>query len=199
MAGFALTLEAETAQRIAASERLYRVGLSTVVIATLSSALLAFARYATLKPVNSLLAQLAMIFFLGDSFLALVVRMCGFVRLHLYLSAQTAGAGTSAAQQLTDLIRSIAGATENLGGICFGIGLLLFFCLFLKSRYIPRVLSALGLCASVIWTGLYFANLVFPEQHVLFQRICFPLMGLADVTTGFYLMLFAVKTGVHGN
>jgi hypothetical protein len=59
----------ETAIRIAASERLYRLGLSVGVSATLSSALLAFSLYATLKPVNSLLAQLAMIFSLGDSFL----------------------------------------------------------------------------------------------------------------------------------
>lgn len=45
-------------------------------------ALLAFALYVTLKPVNSLLAQLGIIFSLGDSFLALMVRMCSFVRLH---------------------------------------------------------------------------------------------------------------------
>jgi hypothetical protein len=84
---------AETAARIAASQRLYRVALSSVVLVTLSSALLAFALYVTLKPVSSLLAQLAMIFSLGDSFVALVVRMCGFVRLHLYITAQSTGAG----------------------------------------------------------------------------------------------------------
>jgi hypothetical protein len=190
---------AEIAKRIAASERLYRVGLSTVVIATLSSALLAFALYATLRPVNSLLAQLAMIFSLGDSFLALIVRMCSFVRVRLYISAQTVGDGTIAPQALADLTKNIAGATENLGGISFGIGSLLFFYLFFKSRYIPRVLSALGLSASVIWTSLYFANLVFPEPHALFLYICFPPMALADVLTGFYLVLFAVKTEVRGN
>ncbi len=191
---------AEIATRIAASERLYRVALSTVVIANpLGSALLAFALYATLRPVNRLLAQLAMIFSLEDSFLALIVRMCGFVRVHLYTSAQTVGAGPIAAPALADLMRSIAGATENLGGICFGIGSALFFYLFFKSRYIPRVLSALGLSASVLWTGLYFANLVFPEQRALFQYICIPPMALADVITGFYLTLFAVKTEVHGN
>jgi hypothetical protein len=92
---------AETAKRIVASERLYRVGLSAVVIVTLSSAVLAFALYATLKPVNSLLAQLAMIFSLQDSFLALVVRMCGFVRLHLYISAQMVGADAVAAERVT--------------------------------------------------------------------------------------------------
>jgi hypothetical protein len=59
----------------------------------------------------------------------------------------------------------------------------------------------LGLMASAIWTGLYFANLVFPEHHALFQYICFPPMALAEVVTGFYLMLFAVgakpKTLLH--
>jgi len=39
---------AESARRIAASERLYRLALSTGVLASLSSALLAFALYATL-------------------------------------------------------------------------------------------------------------------------------------------------------
>lgn len=185
---------AETAKRIAASERLYRVGLSTVMIASLGSVLLAFALYATLKPVNGLLAQLAMIFTVGDSFLALVVRMCGFVRLHYYTSAQTPEGGTIPTQALADLMRSIADATENIGGISFGIGSLLFFYLFFKSRYIPRILSTLGLCASVIWIGLYLASLVFPEHRSQFQLICFPPMGFADVVTGIYLLLFAVKT-----
>ena len=59
---------AETARRIAVSERLYRAALSIVVIVSLSSAMLAFALYATLQAVNRLLAQLGMIFCLGDSF-----------------------------------------------------------------------------------------------------------------------------------
>lgn len=190
---------AEMAARVAASERLYRLALSTVVIATLSSALLAFALYATLRPVNCLLAQLAMIFSLEDSFLALIVRMCGFARLHLFVSAQGVGFGPIAAQELADLMRTIAGITENLGGTCFGIGSALFFFLFFKSRYIPTILSALGLCASVIWTGLYLANLVLPERHALFLYICLPPMALADVATGFYLMLFAVKSEMLGS
>ena len=134
------------------------MALSSVLIVTLSSALLAFALYATLKPVDNLLAQLALIFNLGDSFLAMLVRMCGFVRLHYYLAPQT---GSLSGEQLSDLLRTIAGATENIGGISFGIGSCLSFYLFLKSRYIPRPISVLGLIASVIWTSLYFANLVF--------------------------------------
>lgn len=139
-----------------------------------------------------MLAQLAMIFTLEDSFLALIVRMCGFARVHLYASAQSVASGmtsiqTLSVQTLSDLIRSIADITENLGGICFGIGLLLFFYLFFRSRYLPRILSALGLFASTLWIALYFASLIFRQQHELFQRISFPPMGLATVGTGFYL------------
>ena len=184
---------AETAKRIAESERLYRVVLSSAVNVPLSAALLAFALYVTLKPVNSFLAQLAMIFNLLDASLGCVVRICDFVKLHLYTSSQLVGAGTISMQVLTDLMRSIAGTTENIGGIFFGIGLLLFFYLFFKSRYIPRILSAVGLFASVIWIGLYFAKLVFPEHRAVFRYICFPPMLVADVATGFWLMVFAVK------
>ena len=116
--------------------------------------------------------------------------MCGFARMHLYVSAQNSGAGPVAAQALVDLMRTIGSTTENLGGVCFGIGSALFFYLFFKSRYIPRFLSGLGVCASVIWTGLYLANLIFPEDHALFRYIFFPPMAIADIATGFYLMLF---------
>jgi hypothetical protein len=189
----------ETTKRIASSEHLYRAALSTVVIVTLSSAVLGFALYVTLKPINRVLAQLGMIFWLGDSFLGLVVRMCDFVRLHLDVSAQSDAVGTVTAEPLVELMRSIAGTTENIGGISFGIGSLLFFCLFVKSGYIPRVLSYLGLVASAIWAILYFANLVFPEQHRVFQYICFPPMALTDVLTGFWLALFSIKRRALGN
>lgn len=59
--------------------------------------------------------------------------------------------------------------------------------------------AALGLFVSVIWTVLYFVNLVFPQKHALFQYICFPLMALGHVTIGFYLTLFAVKSEIGGN
>src|SRR5450759_5504132 len=51
---------AETAKRVVASERLYRVALASELIEILSTLLLAFALYVTLKPVDKILAQIAM-------------------------------------------------------------------------------------------------------------------------------------------
>jgi voltage-gated potassium channel Kch len=53
---------AEIAERIRASEHLIRLGLTSLVIEFLSAVVFAFALYVTLRPVNSLVALLAMIF-----------------------------------------------------------------------------------------------------------------------------------------
>ena len=184
----------EIAHRITAGERLYRVGLTLQLLGTLSGALLFFAFYATLKPVNSLLAQLAMILGLLDTPLGLVVRMCGFVRAQLFISAEQPGAGTAPVKAFSDLMRSIATLTENIGGIAFGMGLLLVFYLFWKSGYIPRILSGLGLLASALWVAMYLASLVFPENRGLLMRICYAPGAVALVGTGLWLIVFTIKT-----
>lgn len=190
----------ETAKRVVASERLYRVALSSELIETLSALLLGFALYVTLKPVNRFLAQLAMCWRLGESFIGCVAMIFGFVRLRLYSSTQPFGTLTNdQSQALMDLTRQAASAAGNIDVICFGIGSTLFFYLFLKSAYIPRILSAFGMFASVVWTIMYFGSLIFPERIATIQYICFALMGIAEVTTGFWLMLFAVKTQARGD
>lgn len=191
---------AETAQRVVASERLYRVALSSELIETLSALLLAFALYVTLKPVDELLAQMAMYWRLGESFIGCVGMIFSFVKLRLYSSTQPLGAlGTDQSQALVNLTRQAAGAAGNIGVICFGIGSTLFFYLFFKSRYIPRILSAFGVFASISWTIMYFGNLIFSEHTATIQYICWALMAVAEVTTGFWLMLFAVKTQARGD
>ena len=85
----------ETAKRVVASERLYRVALSSELIETLSALLLGFALYVTLKPVNRFLAQLAMCWRLGESFIGCVAMIFGFVRLRLYSSTQPFGTLTN--------------------------------------------------------------------------------------------------------
>ncbi len=185
---------AETAKRIVVSERLYRVALSSELIETLSALVLAFALYVTLKPVDKLLAQIAMYWRLGESFIGCVGMIFAFVRLRLYTSPQLLGVlGADQSQALVDLTRHAGVAAYNIGVMCFSIGSLLFFYLFFRSRYIPRILSAFGVFASVIVTIMCFGNMIFPEHAATLQYGWAP-MAIAEVTTGIWLMLFAVKT-----
>src|ERR1035441_247339 len=72
---------AEIAKRVAASEHLYRAALASELIETLSAVLLAFALYVTLKPIDKLLAQIAMYWRLGESFIGGAGMILGYVRL----------------------------------------------------------------------------------------------------------------------
>src|SRR5882762_2793943 len=89
---------AEKATRVVASEHLYRVALSSELIETLSAVLLAFALYVTLKPVDKLLAQIAMYWRLGESFIGGVGMIGGFLRLSLYSSQSIGALGTGQSQ-----------------------------------------------------------------------------------------------------
>ncbi len=184
----------ETAKRVVSSEHLYRVALSSELVETLSAVLLAFALYVTLKPVDKFLAQVAMYWRLGEAFIGGAGMIVGFARLHLYTSSKSIGAlGTDQSQVLVDLTRNAGFAAYNISAIFFSIGSILFCYLFFKSKYIPRILSAFGVFASFVVTIMCFGSLIFPEHAATLQYGWAP-MAIAEVTTGIWLMLFAVKT-----
>jgi len=190
---------AETAKRVVASEHLYRVALSSALIETLSATLLAFALYVTLKPVDKLLAQIAMYWRLGESFIGGAGMIFGFMKLGLYTSPQSLGAlGTDQSQALLDLTRHAGFAAYNISAIFFSIGSILFCYLFFKSRYIPRILSAFGVFASVVVTIICFGSLIFPERAATLQYGWAP-MAIAEVTTGFWLLLKGVNVQPRDN
>jgi len=182
---------AETAKRITASEHLYRTAICMELIETMSAALLAFALYVILKPIDSLLAQLAMYFRLGESFLGAVGVMFAFLRLHLFIGPQPNAAAIDRSEALADLLGH---AGSNISAIFFSIGSALFFYLFFKSRYIPKALSAFGVFASIVVTIMLFAILIFPEHEAALNFGWAP-MAIAEVATGLWLMAFAGKTG----
>ena len=178
---------AETAQRITASERLYRLGLLIELTETLSALLLGFALYATLRPVDKLLAQLGMYWRMAESLIGAVGVIFGFVALRAYTSSQPA----EQSQTIVELTRYLGNGTYNVGALCFSIGSVIFFYLFFKSKYIPEWLSVLGIFASVMVTIICLGTLLFPEYRKTLNYGWAP-MAIAEIVTGLWLM-FAVR------
>ncbi|HXM22176.1 MAG TPA: DUF4386 domain-containing protein [Terriglobales bacterium] len=109
---------AETAKRVVASEHLYRVALSSELIETLSAVLLAFSLCVTLKPVDKLLATIAMYCGLGESFIGGAGMIVDFVGLRLYTSPQSIGTlGTDQSQTLVGLTGDAGFAAYNKGSV----------------------------------------------------------------------------------
>jgi hypothetical protein len=149
----------EKAKRVVESEHLYRLALCTELIETMSAALLAFALYVTLKPVNKLLAQLAMYWRLGESFIGGTGVILGFSELGLYTSSNAGGqTGIAQAQLIEDMNHHAGFAVYNISALFFSIGSLLFFYLF-TNRVYSRVQSFIGLFA------------YYSDDHVLLQPV----------------------------
>ncbi len=185
---------AETANRVVASEHLYRASLCLGLVETLSALPLAVALYVTLKPFDKLLAQMAMYFRLGESFIGGVGVIFSFLKLHIYDSPPpTAALGSDQSRALVDLMGHAGWVQYNVSAIFFSIGSILFCYLFFKSRYIPRILSTLGVFASVVVTIILFGSLIFPERAGTLQYGWAP-MAIAEVALGIWLMAFSVKT-----
>ncbi|MGB7593369.1 MAG: DUF4386 family protein, partial [Terriglobia bacterium] len=66
------------------------------------------------------------------------------------------------------------------------------FYLFLRSNYIPKVLSALGLFGSALVTIVCFGSLILPQHAKLLQFGWGPL-ALAEILVGLWLLFKGVN------
>lgn len=155
---------AETAQNIVAHERLFRLGIASNLTVFSVDVVLITGLYIVLKPVHRGVALLAAAWGLVETSILMGVTLSDFGVLGIlggddYLQAFDAG-------QLQALARLSVGAH----GDAYGVGLVLAglrstaFCwLWFQSRFIPRVLAAWGVAASVLMGACAFAFIVFPE------------------------------------
>jgi hypothetical protein len=190
---------AETAHRIMGAELLYRFGLSCQLITSVCCIFLAMGLYMTVKPINNNLALFALLFRLAESTLGCASGILSFVVLNLYLGAHSANAFN--ATLLSVFMNLFTGARSiefNVAMVLLGIGSILFFYLFLKSSYIPKVLSAWSLFASALFTLVSFAFLLFPQYSKILQLGWLP-MGVAEIAVGLWLLLKGVNLRTQGS
>jgi len=183
---------ADAAKTVTASAWQYRLDPADLLIETLSGVLLQFGLYALLKRVNRELALLGLLFMAQDSCMSAILRGLGFARVGLYASPAPTAVGALPLQNSAEFIRWISDYIEKVGGIYFGLGMLLFFCLFLRSRYLPKLLSIFGLFVFTVWIGLYFAILLRPEYRTTLQYFAFALIAVTNTASGIFLIRFGV-------
>jgi hypothetical protein len=181
---------AEQARRVAASEFLYRTALTSMAIGWVLIVFLAFSLYVTLKPVNKRLAQLALLLELCQAAVGAVTVIFSFMLLGLY----TTPAGSFQNDQLHALVRIFSANFSgfNISMMFLGIGSAIFFYLFYKSRYIPRLLAAWGVFASVVMVFVSAAMILFPENSRVLQFGWGPL-GIAEIGTALWLTIVGIR------
>lgn len=182
----------DSAGNIAASEWLYRVGLSLSLLGTLATVPLAVGLYMTLRPADAGLALMGLLFRAVEVAVGAVGVVGSFAILQVYLAANQQGAfDGSQLRALTDL--DPLGATTQIAAISFCIGSTIFFYVFLKAHYIPRLMAAWGLFASLLYLAVWVADLVAPGMPGIVSIVGSVPILIAEVSTGLWLLIAGIR------
>jgi hypothetical protein len=183
----------QTAQNIAASEQLFRIGIATELITVVGVIILLWGLYVILKPINKDVALLAAFLRLAENFVLAFITVLEFAALAVVKGTASLQAfGTPQLQGLVDTFIRVYGETFNIGFLFLGLGSAVFSYLWWKSRYIPRVLAGWGIFASLVMAVMSLALIVFPGLSAMGMTYMMP-MGLYEFGLGFWLLIKGIK------
>lgn len=185
---------AQTAANLAASERLFRLGVVSDVVTCATVIALTVALYVVLRPVNRNLALLAASWRLAENAIAAAAALNAFVALRLlggakYLAALDRGQ----LEALARLFMGIQGMGLSVAFVFCGLGSAVFSYLWLRSRYIPRFLAAWGIFSSVVLAGVTLAIMVFPAAGQVLGLTYMAPMGIYEVGLGIWLLVRGIR------
>ena len=181
---------AETARKILAHERLFRIGIAGDLIYCAGVVVLLTALYVILKPVNQGLALLAAFWRLVWVLMWLVMTLNLFDALRLLRGADYLRAFEAEPSQA--LARLYLGTRFDYYyvGLLFGaLASTVCGCLWFKSHYIPRALAAFGVISSAFCVACTFVFYIFPDFDKIVNLWWFDTpMGVFDIATSFWLL-----------
>jgi uncharacterized protein DUF4386 len=180
----------DTARNILAHQTQFRIALTLFLTYSVAAVVLLAALYVVLKPVNQTLALMAALFRLvfAMSWLLSAIHSLGALRL----------LGTSPYLQVLEADRLQALARVTLASTFddyyvalpfFGLAATVCAWLWLKSNYIPRVLSIFGVVASAWCVFCAIVYLIFPEFNKIVNDWWFDFpMALFELILSFWLL-----------
>jgi hypothetical protein len=178
----------ETARFAAANPVLWRFSLVNVALAWISIGVFAFALYVVLEPVNRRLAQLALVLRLGASFVGASSMAFRVAQGRLYqLSTRDELFTTDQLRALSGVVQRGAGTGVEIAWILQFLGSILFFALFLRSRYLPTWIARLGLYSAIAFIPACIAMQVWPQRINELKLVGLPYF-VAEVLTAIWLL-----------
>ena len=167
---------AATANNIAASPLLWRIGIAGDLTMHVCDGIVALVYYTLLKPVNKNLALLAVLFGLTQTAVLVANKMNLLMPLFLLENADYLKAfNAQQLQALAYLSIKAHGYGFGVGLIFFGVECLIDGYLIFKSAYLPKVLGVMIQVAGVCYLINSFALILSPSlSNLLFPLILVP-------------------------
>lgn len=189
----------QTAANITASERLFRLSLANDLVLYASVIVLVCGLYVILKPINSTLALLAAFLRLVENAILSVSILGAFAALAFLSGADYLRAFDSGQlQAMVQTALRVYGGGFKIGFVFLGFGSTVFSYLWLKSRYIPRVLAAWGIFSSLVLSIVTVIIIVFPSVGSALGLTYMAPMFFYEVGLGLWLLIKGLRTSASG-
>ncbi|MGZ4068549.1 MAG: DUF4386 domain-containing protein [Bacteroidia bacterium] len=186
----------KTMYNITKNERLFRIGIANNIITFAIDVVLIWALYILLKPVNRSLALLATFFRLIETTLACFAIIMSYVAMQFITGPNSAKPFDPVQMQNLSLLHSIYALTFVIVAIFLGLGSTVFNYLFLKSGYIPKILAAWGIFASVLLLVSQLAIIVLPAIEGTIIPVCYAPIAIDEILLGYWLLFKRVNFAV---
>ncbi len=187
----------QTARNIVASERLFRVAVVNQVIIAAADMILLLALYVVLKPVNRNLALLAAFWQASMCVMLTLVAFTDFAALSLLAGGDYLRVfDPKELHALARFFIFLHHPGGQIGGVFFGLGSAVFAWLWLRSRYVPRILAVLGIVGSLALTIGILLIFIFPTLAEPLSLAYWLLMFFFEVILGFWLLVKGIRVPV---
>jgi Domain of unknown function (DUF4386) len=185
---------AETAANLAASGRLFRLGLAADLLTALIVIGLTVALFMVLEPVRRGVTLFAAFLRVAENAIGGMTVLNAFVALRLL-----GGAGYLEAiddrqlQAMARLFLGIQGQGLQIAFVFLGLGSAAFSWVWLQSRYIPRAIAIWGIFASLTLSIVTLVILVVPALGQILGLTYMAPMGIYEVGLGVWLLVRGLR------
>ena len=181
-----------TARNILAKEALFRVGLTIELIMSVGLVVLAVALYRLLKPISGGLALLALLWKVAEVVLAAAIVLITFVALQM--AHGTVGLKAFSAEQLlmpVGLLLNAHTALYSVPMVFLGLDLGLFFYLFYRSNYIPRMMAGFGILSYALIFIHALGIIIVPDiaTRPIIQTVAYLPSCITELVVGAWLLV----------
>jgi hypothetical protein len=183
--------DAATLNNISADLPLFRIGIASEILMYLLVILLAFSLYSVLKTVDKNLALLALLFRMGEAVIGGATTVLSGL-IPVLLLARKSVFEPGLLQTLFNLFLDIRGTGLDIVLIFIGVGGTIFSYLFLKSKFVPRILAVWGVLTYLMMFILSFMSIVIPISETTKMAFYAP-GGLFELIFGFWLLIKSVN------
>jgi len=185
----------DTLVNISNNSTLMRISTFLGLVTSVGIVVLAVSLYVVLNRQSKIIALLALGWWLSEAIILAVSKIGLFALIPLSLEFVGAGApAVSYFQTLGDFLYSVVYQQgDNIHMLFYSLGGVLWFYLFYRSRYIPRVLSILGLVIeSVGLVGMVLLLLAVKVNMLVFYPI-----AVLELVVGLWLIVKGTKGGLE--